>query len=102
MKKIIAALFLAVSAFPSYAFTECTAYVNSAYMGDGGYWIIFPSVGPSGYWLSSSADFTSVRAATLLAIATSKQLTIRYAASGVSCTTGGTRSDATGAWIWNN
>ena len=71
---------------PAHAYTECAVTPVSVFAGDDGSFYITYSNGGSSVIGSSDPDFQQTIALVTTAIVADKQIEVRYAANGVSCT----------------
>src|SRR5689334_2381992 len=70
------------------AYTECTVVPSAVFAGDEGTFYIVYADGGSGVIASSDPDFKQTVALVTAAMLADKQLDVRYAADGASCTSG--------------
>jgi len=71
------------------AYTECTVVPTAVFAGDEGTFYIVYAGGGSGVIGSYDPDFKQTVALVTAAMLADKQLDVRYAGDGVSCTAGG-------------
>lgn len=98
-KLIIATAAALALAGPALAFTDCTNTVANVYTGDSGAVQIGVTVGPSAYLYSTDPNLKTILVTGIAALLTGKTVVMRFAASGVSCTTTALRSDLNGLYV---
>ena len=80
------------------AYTQCQSNVEKIWAGDGGYIWIHLTNGGSTYLAPNDPNREAVIALSMTALTGSRQVIVRYAADGVSCTSTG-RSDFLGMYL---
>jgi len=87
--KIIAAALLMLGTNIAAAYTECTVTPTAVLAGDEGSFYISYSNGGSGAIASADPDFKQTVMLVTAAILSEKDIDVRYAGNGVSCTSAG-------------
>lgn len=85
---------------PSYAsaYTECTVLVSRIWVGDEGSVLIYYNNGGSAYVFGHDPDKEASLAVAMTALTGQRQITVRYTADGVTCTTPA-RTDVSGIYL---
>jgi hypothetical protein len=91
---VLGAVFIAS---PAGAFTECQSPLLKMFAGDGGsIYLYFPG-GGAAIIAASDPNKQAATAIAMTALASGREVIVRYAATGVSCST--VRSDFEGLWM---
>jgi len=87
--RFVSAALMLMGAGAASAYTECTVVPSAVFAGDEGSFYIVYAGGGSGVIGASDPDFKQTVALVTAAMLADKQLDVRYAGDGVSCTAGG-------------
>ena len=96
MKKLLLSILLSCASLSTYAATDCTSKISYIYTDVGSGAPTLTVVFASGTYFTmpvSDANFKAVFSLATLGMTTQKNMLVRYAGTGVSCTSGG-RTDA--------